>query len=472
MFSCLIVEDEKGLLNIIRRRLNDKNRQLYSAQTISAAYSIIEELAPDILLTDLKLGSDMAYELIRAHNLRVPSGRRIVLTSYVDLDHALKAMKAGAQDFVSKTQGLDKIDHIIDQQEHLLKKESTALTAAAEIESMNLLPDLKETFTRFLQMLNQGDNIMILGETGSGKSWIAEYVHRQGPRAKKPFVTFNCGAFPENLIEVEFFGAAKGSYTGSINTKIGIIEEADGGTLFLDEVGDIPLSTQVSLLNVIETGKFKRIGDSKTRTSNIQIISATNQPIGNLVYSGKIREDFFWRMGGLTVDIPPLRDRKNDIVILAKYFLFHIDINLKLTNGAEKQLLSYTFPGNIRELKWILTRCALNNSSEINADHITQAINDMNSLIRRKGSETQENRDPSSKTTQNVEKSSLESTQEKDKAGKQSSAFTIKDWERHAIHEAIKDAGGNKTKAAKILGISRRSFYDKLRKYYPDLIDS
>src|SRR3989338_6867308 len=294
-------------------------------------------------------------------------------------------------------------------------------------------------------------NVLITGESGTGKELVAKAVHYNGPLKDKPFVTVNCGAIPENLIESELFGHKKGSFTGAIADKMGLFEVANGGTIFLDEIGEIPIQTQVKLLRVLQEKTFKRVGSTDDITVNVRIIAATNKDLMQEVSQGRFREDLYYRLNVIHIQLPPLRERKEDVAILAQHFLEkynkHLDKDIKkISKEAMDALSGYDYPGNVRELENIIERTvSLERGAAILPESLPPVIFHPSAGIARRGGSEQ------MVTMDGVNLEEIVGNLEKD-----------------LIERALKKAGGVKKRAAKLLGISFRSMRYRLEKYGMD----
>src|SRR5438477_3498310 len=361
--TILIVDDEKHTRDGLRRSLENEY-DVYVAADIAGAVNVLEREQIDLLLTDLRLGSEDGMKLIdRA--LKMPRAPIcIMMTAYGSVDTAVEAMKRGAYDFVTKPLNLDKVEMLIGRalQGRKLEQENRSLRQQVDerygLENIwGQSPALTEVLDTIKQVAPSSANVLIEGESGTGKELAAHAIHNLSRRNKTKFVTVHCAALSPTLLESELFGHEKGAFTGAIERRIGRFEQANGGTIFLDEVGEIDSSTQVKLLRVMsEQHAFERVGGNQTLRADVRVIAATNKNLEKLVQEGKFRDDLFFRLNVVRITMPPLRERKEDIPILVRGFLRHFcKANNKplveLTADAMNALLTYNWPGNVRELR-------------------------------------------------------------------------------------------------------------------------
>jgi two-component system response regulator PilR (NtrC family) len=431
----LIVDDEPDIRELLEITLKRMNVEAHSAENLSIAKTLLQQKSFDLCLTDMKLPDGDGLELvdsIQTMTIPVPVA---VITAHGNMDTAILAMKKGAFDFLSKPIDL----------ENLRKLVSSALKLSEPV-------SFKERRTRHLLL---GDSMImrairakinklalsqapvyISGESGSGKELVARLIHQQGHRCDKPFVAINCGAIPIELMESEFFGHKKGSFTGANTDKKGLFQAANGGTLFLDEIADLPQSLQVKLLRAIQEKKIRPVGDHQEISVDVRLLSATHKNLAEMVQNGSFRQDLYYRINVIDLSVPPLRDRTDDIPDLARHILARllgVEAVKKpvLTPDAVLALQKYYFPGNVRELENILERAlALYDGNSIEADDLNLPIgSDQNYLDFR-------DYDPSSCTLEEH----------------------LEDIERKAITNALEENKWNKTATAKQLGLTTRSF--------------
>src|SRR5437773_5622833 len=361
--TSLIVDDEKHTRDGLRRLLEDEY-DVYVAEDIGGAISVLERETVDLLLTDLRLAGEDGMQLIE-RALKMPHPPIcIMMTAYGSVDTAVEAMKRGAYDFVTKPLNLDKVEMLIaralqsrrtEQENRILRQQIDERFGLENILGESLA--LREVLDTIRQVAPSSANVLLEGESGTGKELAAHAIHNLSRRNKAKFVTVHCAALSPQLLESELFGHEKGAFTGAHQRRIGRFEEANGGTIFLDEISEIPPSTQVKLLRVIsEERAFERVGGNQTLRADVRLIAATNKNLEALVREGKFRDDLFFRLNVVRITMPPLRDRKDDIPLLVRGFLRHFcRVNDKplvdLSPDAMDALLTYNWPGNVRELR-------------------------------------------------------------------------------------------------------------------------
>ncbi|GAQ94359.1 DNA-binding transcriptional response regulator, NtrC family [Thermodesulfovibrio aggregans] len=371
MTTILIIDDEQLQREILKTILSEEGYNVYTASSLEEARKIINEINPEIILTDLKLGNQNGIEILNSLPQEPYIPAVIVITAFGTISSAVEAIKKGAFDYLTKP----------------LDKEVLLVTIKKAEERMNLIKEnlmlRKELYEKFkidgiigkskkmLQVLDivkkatpTNATVLIYGESGTGKELIAKAIHYNSPRKDKPFIAINCAAIPETLIESELFGYEPGAFTGATNRKIGLIEAADKGTLFLDEIAELPLATQSKLLRVLQEKEIRRIGGKDTIKVDVRIIAATNKNLSVEVEKNRFREDLFYRLKVITVEIPPLRERKEDIPELVNFFIekyskeFGKRIN-GIDNSALEALMCYHWPGNIRQLETVIERAII-----------------------------------------------------------------------------------------------------------------
>jgi DNA-binding NtrC family response regulator len=359
----LIVDDEKHTRDGLRRLL-ENDYDVYVAGDIASAMNVLEREHVDLLLTDLRLGAEDGIQLIE-RVLKMPQPPIcIMMTAYGSVDTAVEAMKRGAFDFVTKPLNLDKVEMLIARALRDRKLEQENQTLRQQVDERygleNMIgdsPALHEVLDTIRQVAPSSANVLIEGESGTGKELAAHAIHNLSRRNKAKFVAVHCAALSPQLLESELFGHEKGAFTGASERRIGRFEQANGGTMFLDEVGEIEPSTQVKLLRVMgEEHAFERVGGNQTLRADVRVIAATNKNLEKLVQEGKFRDDLFFRLNVVRITMPPLRERKEDIPLLAQGFLRHFSTAndkplLELTADAMNALLAYNWPGNVRELR-------------------------------------------------------------------------------------------------------------------------
>ncbi len=356
----LIVDDEPDIRELLELTLGRMDIDTRSAADLGDAYRLLEQDTFDICLTDMRLPDGNGLDLVRHIQQNNPGLPVAVITAYGSMDSAVEALKAGAFDFVSKPVNLQVLRNLVNSVLRLTdalptRDRRSRQTLLGESEAMR---DIRSTIEK---LSRSQAPIYIWGESGTGKELVARLIHSKGPRADQPFVPVNCGAIPAELMESEFFGHTKGSFTGAVENKDGLFQVAAGGTLFLDEVAELPLHMQVKLLRAIQEKAVRPVGAQQETATDVRILSATHQELGELVEAGEFRQDLYYRLNVIQLRVPPLRERREDIPLLAEHCLQKLSANnkgeaLTLTSAAVQALSAYDFPGNVRELENILER--------------------------------------------------------------------------------------------------------------------
>src|SRR5437773_2516132 len=358
----LLVEDETPLRQAVAEQLADRGYRVEQADSGEAAIAKLADFAFDIIVTDLRLPGIDGSSVVEAAVERYPHIIAIVVTGYGTVKDAVEAIKRGAWDFVSKPFQIDELLHVLDAalEQRRLKSENAYLRAQLEERyQFSGIVGKSRPMARLFQLLETvaatNSTILISGETGSGKEVVARAIHQHSPRRLQRFVALNCSAIPETLLEAELFGHVRGAFTGAVGNRQGRLELAHKGTLFLDEVGTMSGALQMKLLRVLQEREFERIGDTHTTKVDVRVIAATNSDLRRMVSDGTFREDLYYRLNVIPVQIPPLRDRKEDIPLLVQHFLekFRPDAGKPMTvsQQAMRHLMSYPWPGNVRQLE-------------------------------------------------------------------------------------------------------------------------
>ncbi len=385
----------------------------------------------DLMLLDVRMPNMSGLEALAQLHEAHPDVPVILLTAYIDVRDAVAAMKMGARDYIEKPVDLDELVTVIEDTLGISveseEAESLPKDVVAQSEAMRIV------FRQARKVAATEATVLVMGESGAGKEIIARYIHESSGRADKALVTLDCSALPENLIEAELFGHERGAYTGADTAREGRFAQADGATLFLDEVGEMPLALQPKLLRVLESGAFRPVGGQRDKQVDVRVIAATNRDIEEEVKAGTFREDLFYRLNVFPITVPPLREHPEDIPALAAHFLK--PHRKQLAPAAERLLMAHDWPGNVRELRNVLERAAiLADGARILPEVLPPTLRTVSPKAKR-------------------------------------NSVLIGDMaaiERQAIFEALEKTGNNKTQAAKLLGISRRSLIYKLRAYAED----
>jgi len=446
--SILITDDEKNTREGLREFLEMKDYDVSTASDGHEALRLIKKERPDVALIDLRMPNMDGMTLLhRIKDIR-PQTIVIMLTAYGTVETAVQAMKAGAYYYVTKPVNLDELEIILKKSfnERELTQENKQLREdlyQEKFESRHIIgksSSIRDLLQTAKQVAKSDATVLIEGESGTGKELLAHAIHEQSPRSEKPFVTVHCGALTESLLSTELFGHEKGAFTGAIERKIGRFERSHGGTLFLDEIAETSESTQVKLLRFLQSGEFERVGSSKTIKVDIRLICATNKNLQAEVSAGRFREDLYYRINVILLRTPPLRDRRGDVELLVQHY---ITLLAKKNNKtiqsispeALKHLATYHWPGNIRELRNIIERMVvLAKNTQLTLDDVPKDLIAGGARI------------PADKKTN-------------------SHASNLADMEKDCIERALQHVKGNKSVAAKKLGISRRTLYRKLSEY-------
>jgi two-component system response regulator HydG len=370
MAEILIVDDEPAARTTLGILLRKRGHRVAQAEGAKAATKILAEMAFDLVVTDLRMPDGDGLEVLRAARGHCPEASVILLTAYAGWESAKEAMRLGAFDYFEKGKEPDELLHRVDKalEEKGLRRENENLRR--QVRERYSLPgiiahskEMQHVLELVMRVAPTDATVLIQGESGTGKEVIAKAIHHASPQANGPFVAVNCGALPEPLLESEIFGHVKGAFTGATAHKKGLFEEAHGGTFFLDEIGDMPMSLQVKFLRVLQEGEVRRVGANQAATVDVRVLAATNRDLGQLMQQGKVREDLFYRLNVIPVALPPLRERREDILPLAEYFLGYFGEKqgrlLRLTAAAEERLLRYPWPGNVRELENAMERTTI-----------------------------------------------------------------------------------------------------------------
>src|SRR5450432_488368 len=355
----LLVEDEAPLRQAIAEQLGDHGYQVEQAESGEAALAQLADFAFDIIVTDLRLPGIDGSAVIEAAVARYPHIIAIVVTGFGTVKDAVEAIKRGAWDFVSKPFQIDELLHVLDSaiEQRRLKSENAYLRSQLEERyRFEGIIGKSRPMERLFQLLETvaatSSTILVTGETGTGKEVVARAIHHNSPRRANRFVALNCSAIPETLLEAELFGYVRGAFTGAVGTRQGRLEQAHKGTLFLDEVGTMSTALQMKLLRVLQEREFERVGDSHTTKVDVRVIAATNSDLTRMVAEGQFREDLYYRLNVIPVELPPLRERKEDIPLLVQHFLgkFAAGRSLTVSQEAMRRLMAYQWPGNVRQL--------------------------------------------------------------------------------------------------------------------------
>jgi two-component system response regulator HydG len=441
----LIIDDDTAFCVMLKTFLQKKGFEVENAFNGEQARDQLKKHSFDIVLTDIRLPDSDGLQILKHIKESALDSRVILMTGYTDIKTAVNAMKLGAFDYVGKPINPEEILHIIGLALNKKSEKPAEKTPASKKSSDVKLPSQfvkgisnssAELYEHISLVAPTNMSVLIIGDSGTGKEYIAHSIHKQSKRADKPYIAVDCGAIPKELASSEFFGHVKGSFTGAVNDKTGHFEAANGGTLFLDEVGNLSYEVQVQLLRALQERKVKPVGSNNEVAVDIRVVAATNEDLQEAVKRGDFREDLYHRLNEFCIKVPRLAERKQDIMVFANHFLAQANKDLeKEIEGFDQDVTqlfrNYDWPGNLREMKNIIKRSVLLEKSEIIHLNVLPA----------------EMREPS---------------------GNNNFGYT-KDNEEDAIKKALEKANYNKSKAAKLLDIDRKTLYNKLKLYNLDL---
>jgi DNA-binding NtrC family response regulator len=447
-YSILIIDDEEAQRNVLKGYLEKKGFKLFSAASGTEGVKVVNNNVVDIILSDFKMPDITGLEVLEQVKKINPEISFVILTAYGTIENAVKAMRLGAFDYISKPVDLDELDLLLDRiiENKNLKSEiqflKIQLKEKFKIDSfISNSPKMEEVLSVASRAADSKATVLISGESGTGKEVLAKSIHFASSRKDKPFIAVNIPALPETLLESELFGHEKGAFTGAEKSKKGRFELADGGTIFLDEIGDIPLNLQVKLLRVLQEHQIERLGSTEHINIDVRIIAATHQNLEHKIKDGSFREDLFYRLNIVSLNIPPLRERKEDILTLIDYFIekYSKENNkqkLSLSKEAVDALLKYNFPGNVRELENIIERSVVLSRNDI----IT--LNDLPNVVKGFRVEKESDLKEEGTLVDQVEK-----------------------LEKKLIYDALSKSNGNQSLAGRMLGITERNLRYKMQKY-------
>ncbi len=446
----LVVDDDEPHAEAVAESLERVGYDCVVATRGRDALRLIEEQTFDIVVTDLIMDGVGGLEVLAQAKRELPDAEVVILTGHSTVKTAVTAMQAGATTYLTKPLDINELRTVAD------KVSQTQRLARSNIEYRKQLnerfgfegvigssPKMHAVIARLRQIAPTSATVLITGESGTGKELVAKALHHNSPRRSKPFVPLNCAALSDNILESELFGHIKGAFTGADRERKGWFEHANGGTLFLDEVGDIPLSTQVKLLRALESGEIVRVGTNEPVKVNVRLISATNRDLGDAIAAGTFRQDLFHRLKVVSVKLPPLRERREDIPLLIDYFLrefaaAHGKTISSMTAAARKALTSFAWPGNVRELRNVIeSMVVIDNDGILDVDDLTE---DVQSVV-------------------------LGGKEGAAGGSSQLVGHSLEDIEKFYIAETLKQTRGNREEAARLLGIGERTLYRKIKEY-------
>ncbi len=441
----LLVDDERIALKNLEHVMKKEGYDAVGTQSGPHALKLLEEERFDVVLTDLKMEKVDGMQILKKCRELHPDTEVVMITGYATLDSAVKAMKQGAFYYIAKPFKLEEVRKVVSEalEKVRLKKENRQLreqidTYQGKVKIITQDPNMQRLLETAKQIAPTDCNVLLSGESGTGKELFARYIHNNSKRSEHPFLAINCGAFTEELLANELFGHEKGAFTGALVMKKGLMEMASGGTLFLDEITEMTPTMQVKILRVIQEKELLRVGGTEPTKVDVRFVAATNRDISDAIKSGNFRQDLYFRLNVVSLHVPPLSERRNDIPLLSYYFLKKYATIMKkdvteVSEDVVALLMSYDFPGNVRELENIIERgVALTNDNSIETAHLPEDLKELSVKTFRK---------------------------------KEGKIPSLEEQEMAYIKWVLGEVGGNKTIAAQILGIDRVSLWRKLKRY-------
>lgn len=434
--NILLVDDDVHILELLQRHLQALNYHTYKAISVKEAIEILKDKSIDLLITDLKMPGVDGLELVKYVSEHYPDIPKLVVTGYPSIDGALEAMKSGVMDYLTKPFTKEELKKAVEKslalkpkKQKQTQKETTSVAYGELIGNSEAINKVTEVIER---VKNNKATVFISGESGTGKELVARSIHYMGQFARAPFIAVNCGAIPENLLEAELFGYTKGAFTGANENRNGFFQAANKGTLFLDEIGNASMATQLRLLRVLQEKEVTRVGSQKTEKVDVRVIAATNIDLKELTKKGKFREDLYYRLTVVQITVPPLRERTEDIKLLTEKFLLKYGVEYKdrlisITPEALSVLERYSWPGNIRELENVLQQAVIMCDKQVEIKDLPEHLKYQ---INFSENETQ---------------------------------LPLREVEKQHILKVLAATNNNKTQAAKILQIDRKTLSEKIK---------
>jgi len=440
--SILVVDDAPETLEIIQRHLTSHGYQVYTTTGVTEAIRLLEGTPVDLVITDLKMPEVDGFDLVRHVRQNMNDTEVMMITGYATIDGAVKAIKTGAEEFLAKPftdeELLSAVKRVLEKLEARRATKSTPEDKSYSAYGMlGKSTAMQHVYRAIAKASAALATVLITGESGTGKELVARAIHYSGPHGSAPFVPVNCGGIPEGLLESELFGHMKGSFTGATESRAGFFQTADGGTIFLDEISETSLRMQVKLLRVLQDKEIYMVGSSRPRKVEVRVLAATNKDLVSLVEKGQFREDLYFRLSVIRIDVPPLRQREDDVLLLANHFAVRYATEVgrpvpRFSDDALEVLRDYYWPGNVRELENIIQRLVVMGEGEL------IKVPDLPSLMRFSA----------------LQKTGL--------------SRTLAEVEDEHIRNVLASVDGNKTRAAEILGIDRKTLREKLKRFHLD----
>jgi len=434
----LVVDDAPDTLELIQRNLTSQGYRVFTAAGVAEAIRLLEDTAVDLVITDMKMPEVTGFDLVRHVRQNLPDTEVMMITGYASVEDAVKAVKTGAEEYISKPFTDEELFSAVARILAKLRSRRLAQTGAGDLATgrFGLVGEskvMRAVFQDIEKAAAARATVLITGESGTGKELVARAIHYMSPRVSPPFVPVNCGAIPEDLLESELFGHVKGSFTGARETRAGFFQTADGGTIFLDEISETSLGMQVKLLRVLQDQEVFMVGSRRPQKVDVRILAATNKDLLSLVNNNAFRDDLYYRLAVITINIPPLRERGDDVLLLTSFFTEKYaqesgKAALRLSDEAIEVIKEYNWPGNVRELENVIQRFT------VMAENDVVDVRDLPSLMRYRS------------------------------AAGSGLKRTLREAEAEHIANVLASVGGNKSRAASILGIDRKTLREKLKR--------
>ncbi len=439
----LVVDDVTATLEVIQRNLTSEGYKVFTAQNVYDAIKFLEATPVELIITDVKMPKVSGIDLVKHVRDNYKDIEIIVITGYPSIKGAIESVKAGAEEYLPKPftdkELFTAVQRALDKRNRKIDADTKKISEYSPIHGiLGKSSVIRRVFKTIEKSASVSATTLITGESGTGKELVARAIHYSSERASAPFIPVNCGGIPESLLESELFGYVKGAFTGANETRAGFFQTADGGTIFLDEIGETSVNMQVKLLRVLQDKEVRMVGDSNSRKVDVRIIAATNKDLKSLIAKGTFREDLYFRINVIAIDMPPLRDRGNDVLLLVNHFITKYSEGLgkpapRFSDTALQVLKSYHWPGNVRELQNVIQRIVVMNDDEV------IEVPDLPSLMRF---------------------SALRGT---------GINRSLTEVEAEHIRNVLTGVDGNKTRASEILQIDRKTLREKIKRYNIDL---
>ena len=440
----LLIDDDVSLRRVTEYSLHSAGFHVYSAADGKQGLVLFREDHPDVVITDIQMPGLSGYEVLQQIKAERPETPVIVVTAYSSVEKAVLAMKQGAHDYLAKPFSRDELVIVVNKAFSLLGLQQENMRLRDELahqidfdHMVGISDNMQEVFAVVRKVAPTEASVLITGESGTGKELIARAIHQGSSRSAAPFVAINCAAIPANLLESELFGHVRGAFTGAVRDRAGKFEQADGGTLFLDEVGELPLELQPKLLRVLQEMEVEPVG-GEARTVNVRIVADTNQDIETSLREGRFREDLYYRLNVIPIELPPLRERAEDIPLLVKHFLarFSPDVSVAISDDALEKMVAYPWPGNVRELQNTVERMVVLNSGEaLERQHLPSKL--FSAQLSRRSQVVQ----------------------------LPSEGYPLEEIEKETVVQALERNGWNQTRAAAFLRVPRHTLIYRMEKY-------